>query len=157
MINIIRNFGVGVSPAQKLQQKSQAIVLTNAQGTSKVPQPPVDLFTQSGPRGILLNWRMPSGFNSDIAGWKVYKDNESTLFSAINNPNTTQVFIESSSGTQPPVTNLFVSSINKMGIESAKVNTKSAAAVEASAPPMPTTPPTYQIPNFHLPPGIPYP
>src|SRR5262249_52711313 len=109
----------------------------------KKPVAPRDVFVQSGPRGILVNWRMGAGFTADIAGWRLYKDDENSHFADILDPNTQQHFIESTAGSTPPVTNIFVSSINQLGFESAKVQAQSTATVEAGAPTMPGTPPTY--------------
>ena len=114
-------------------------------GTSRGPQPPRDVFVQSGPRGVLINWRPPIQ-NADIAGWRIYKDDEKSLFAEVHEPNTTQHFVEATAGSTPPVGNFFVSAINKLGKESSIVQVQGAATAEASAPTMPSTPPTYTTP-----------
>lgn len=117
--------------------------MLRTRGTGNKPLPPRDLYVQPGPRGILLNWRIPAKSPIDIAGYRVYKDNENSLFAEIKDPTTVQAFVESTAGASPPTTNLFVSTINQLGVESAKVQIQGVATAEASAPVMPPTPPTY--------------
>lgn len=150
---ILRNYGKGMNQQQRLTARNQATTMVITQGTSKIPLPPRDVFAQSGPRGVLLNWRPPGGFNTDIAGWRIYKDNESSLFAEIKDPATTQHFVDATAGSTPPVTNFFVSSINKTGVESGKVQIKASAISESSAPTMPSTPPSYYIPPGTVIPG----
>jgi hypothetical protein len=86
---------------------------------------------------------LPAGLNSEIQRWRVYKDDENTLYAEVNDRGTRQHFIESTSGSTPPVTNIFVSSLNSLGIESQKVQAQGQAATEAGAPTMPSVPPGY--------------
>ncbi len=148
---ILSGYGVNMSPQQKTLARIQAKDMTITRGTAQKPGMPRDVFVQPGPRGVLLNWRPPAGFTADIAGWRIYKDNEQSLFAEIHEPGTTQHFIDATAGTTPPVTNFFVSSINKLGVESPLVQVQSTALVEASAPVMPSTPPTYQLPHINIP------
>lgn len=150
----MRNYGVGMTPTQRQAARSQAADMVRARGTGQKPQPPRDLFAQSGPRGILFNWRKANGFTDDISGYRIYKDDENTLFAEVHDPRTTQHFIESTAGSTPPVVNLFVSSVNNLGVESAKVQIQASAISEAGAPTMPTTPPTYTYTLPPLPPGF---
>jgi hypothetical protein len=92
----------------------------------------------------LGNWYQadPVAF-SDIVGWRVYKNDESTLYSDIRDRGTRQCMVETTAGSTPPTTNLFVSSVNAFGIESPKVQTQGKAAIEAGAPAMPGVPPGY--------------
>lgn len=143
---ILRDYGIGMNSQQRQVARSQASDMTIARGTGKLPLPPRDVFIQSGPRGILVNWIPAAGFTDDIAGWRVYKDNESSLFCQIKDPNTTQFYIETTAGSTPPVANVFVSSINKLGAESALIQAQGAALTEAGAPTMPGTPPGYTTP-----------
>jgi hypothetical protein len=140
---ILRGYGIGMSTEERFQARSQASDMTRARGTVRVPVPPRDIFLQPGPRGVLLNWRAGAGFTDDIAGYRIYKDDEQSLFCEIKDPSTTQHFVESSAGSTPPVTNFFVSSINKLGQESPLVQVQSQSKVEAGAPTMPGTPNTY--------------
>lgn len=141
---ILRNYGIRMSSEQRQVAKAQAADMVRSRGTGQKPSPPRDVFLQSGPRGLLVNWRLPAGLNSDVAGFRIYKDNENALFAEIRDPNTTQHFIEATAGTTPPTTNIFVSSINKLNVESATIQAQGAALTEAGAPTMPSTPPTYQ-------------
>jgi hypothetical protein len=149
---IVRGYGVGMTPQERAVARSNAADAVRNRGTAKKPLPPRDLLAQSGPRGILVNWRKGAGFTSDTTGYRIYKGTEASLFAEIHDANTMQHFIEATAGAAPPVTNIFVSSINKLGVESAKVQVQSVAAVEAGAPIMPSTPPSFQI-NITLPPG----
>jgi len=146
MKTIIRGYGIRMTTEEKQTTKAQAADLVRTRGTSQAPQRPRDLFAQAGPRGILLNWLPPSGFSSDIAGWRIYKDDETKLFAEIRDAQVTQHFIESTAGTTPPVVNLFVSSFNRAGIESPKVQIQGTSLAETGAPSMPSTPPTYTTP-----------
>lgn len=148
---ILRGYGLGMSTLQRQQARTQAGDMIRTRGTNRVPGKPRDIFTQAGPRGVLLNWRLPDGFSDDVAGFRVYKDDETKLFAEVNDPHTTQYFAETTAGATPPVTNFFVSSINQLGVESPKVPIQSAALVEAGAPVMPVTPPTYTKPDTDRP------
>lgn len=140
---ILRNYGINMNPMEKQIAKAQAADMVRSRGTGKVPKPPRDLFVQSAPRGILLNWRPNAGFNNDVAGFRIYKDNETSLFAEIRDPSTTQHMIDTTASSSPPVVNLFVSSFNKLGMESPLVMVQGQAEVEAGAPPMPGTPGSY--------------
>lgn len=144
---ILRGYGNGMSTAQKQNARAQADDMTKVRGTARIPGQPRDVFAQSGPRGVLLNWRLPAGLSSDVAGFRIYKDDETKLFAEIKDPTTTQHFVEVTAGSSPPTTNFFVSSINGLGIESKPVMIQSSATVEAGAPSMPVTPPTYTKPD----------
>lgn len=143
---ILRGYGIRQNTGERQASRAQAADVVRTRGTSKVPGMPRDVFIQSGPRGILVNWLAPVGLSSDIAGWRIYKDDEMKLFADLKDPRTTQHFIETTSGATPPVTNIFVSAVNALGLESAKVQAQGAAAAESGAPSMPSTPPTYTTP-----------
>lgn len=138
---ILRNYGIRMTNEQKQVARAQASDMTRTRSTAQVPSPPRDLILQAAPRGILVSWSLPAGFNTDIAKWRVYKDTESNLYQEMADRGTRQCFVETSAGATPPVTNIFVSSINLLGYESQKVQAQGQAAVEAGAPPMPPSPP----------------
>lgn len=140
---ILRNYGIRMNTEQRQVARSQASDMVRTRGTARIPNPPRDIIPQPGPRGVLLSWSLPSGFADDITGWRVYKDDENTLYVELHDRGSRQHFIETTAGSIPPVSNFFVSSINALGQESAKVQVQSAAAVEAGAPPMPGSPPGY--------------
>jgi hypothetical protein len=129
-------------PAKAPQERIKASDYLTTRGTRTPPSPPRDLVAQSGPRGIYLTWKNPQVFD-DIAGWRVYKDDENTLYHAVLDRGTRQVFIETTAGSTPPNVNLFVSSVNSFGAESVKVQVQGKATTEAGAPTMPSVPPGY--------------
>ena len=142
---IMRGYGVGMTLDQRQSARTQAADMVRTRGTGRSPGAPRDVFTQSGPRGVLLNWRLPAGFSDDITGFRVYKDDETKLYAEVDDPNTTQYFVAVSAGSTPPTVNFFVSAVNQLGQESAKIPVQGSAAVEAGAPTMPVTPPTYIV------------
>jgi hypothetical protein len=140
---ILRGYGIRVTSEERQIARAQARDATLTRGTAQKPQPPRDIIVQNGPRGLLVTWNLPAGFNTDIQRWRVYKDNESSLYAEIFDRGTRQHFIEATAGATPPVVNVFVSSLNSLGIESRKVQAQGQAAVEAGAPSMPSVPPGY--------------
>jgi len=140
---ILRHYGIGMTTIQRQVARSQAADMTRTRGTARIPLAPRDILPQSAPRGVLLNWRIPDGFTDDIAGWRIYKDREDSLYAEIRDPNTTQHFVETTAGSAPPVTNFWVSAIGKLGQESPLVHVQGNALTESGAPTMPEAPPTY--------------
>jgi hypothetical protein len=140
---ILRSYGIRQTPEEKVVAKATARDLTLTRGTAQKPQTPRDIISQAGPRGLLVTWNLPAGFNSDIQRWRIYKNDENTLYSEVNDRGTRQCFIEATAGTSPPVTNVFVSSVNALGVESQKVQVQGVSAVESGAPSMPSVPPGY--------------
>lgn len=138
-----RGYGIRMNSEQRQLAKSQAKDIVLTRGTAQRPQPPRDIIVQSGPRGMLVTWNLPTGFNTDIQRWRVYKGDENTLYAEVFDRGTREHFIEATAGATPPVTNIFVSSVNNFGIESQKVQVQGSAAVEAGAPSMPSVPPGY--------------
>lgn len=140
---ILRGYGINMTNQERQVARSQAKDMTIARGTDRRPLAPRDVFLQSGPRGILVNFRAGAGFNGDLAGFRVYKDDESSLFAEIKDPSTTQHYIDATAGSAPPVVNIFVSAFSKLGRESPLVQAQGSSLVEAGAPAMPGTPSTY--------------
>lgn len=138
---ILRNYGIRMTTEEKQIARAQAADMTRTRATAQVPQLPRDIILQPAPRGILVSWGLPAGFSTDIARWRVYKDTENNLYQEMADRGTRQCFVETSAGAAPPVTNVFVSSVNLLGYESNKVQAQGQAAVEAGAPPMPPSPP----------------
>ena len=124
----------------KLQQASD---LLKVRGTPQRPQPPRDIVVQSGPRGLFVTWKTQDKQFADIVGWRVYKDDETTLFHEIKDRGTRQIFIETTAGATPPSVNVFISAVNARGVESPKIQAQGAALAEAGAPAMPGPPPGY--------------
>lgn len=140
---ILRNYGVNITQQERAKQRTQAKDMVIARGTDRKPGIPRDVSLTSGPRGILVNWRAPVDYTLDVAGYRIYKDDETKLFAEVRDPLTTQHFVDVTSGATPPTVNIFVSTISKLGRESAKIQAQGTATAEAGAPAMPTTPPTY--------------
>src|SRR6266852_6319697 len=128
---------------QRQVARAQARDLTLTRGTAQKPLPPREIITQAGPRGVLLSWSLPAGYNTDIQRWRIYKDDENTLYAELMDRGARQHFIEATAGATPPTTNFFVSSVNNLGVESQKIQVQASAAVEAAAPTMPSSPPGY--------------
>jgi hypothetical protein len=112
-------------------------------GTSKQPAPPRDLIAQSSARGVSVVWGLPSGANPDIAGWRVYSGDENTLVGKIADRGTRNFTVPANSGSTPPSNNIFVSSVNALGVESPKVQIQGKATVEAGAPALAVPPAGY--------------
>lgn len=143
---ILRGYGVGMSAGERQNARTRAADLTRTRGTTLVPQPPRDIICQSAPRGVLVTWNYPA-VNFDIQRWRVYKGNEQTLFAEIKDRGTRQCFVDLTAGASPLVVNVFVSSLNSAGVESAKVQSQGSAIAEAGAPSLPTSPPEYNDVN----------
>ena len=140
---ILRDYGKNQTPQERTKARTQAQDITIARGTDRKPGIPRDISLTSGPRGILVNWRAPVDYTLDVAGYRVYKDDETKLFQEVRDPLTTQCFVEATASTTPPTVNIFVSTVSKLGRESAKIQAQGTATAETGAPAMPTTPPTY--------------
>lgn len=140
---ILRNYGIRMTLEERQVARAQAADMNRTRGTSQKPQPPRDLIAQQAPRGIFITWSLPNGFNADIQRWRVYKDTETSLYAESNDRGTRQCLIETTAGATPPTVNIFVSSVNSLGVESQKVQIQGTAATEAGAPSMPSPPPGY--------------
>jgi hypothetical protein len=146
MKNILRGYGVGMTQQERQVARSQAADLTRTRGTTKIPQPPRDIICQPASRGVLVTWNYPQ-VNFDIQRWRVYKDDELTIFAEIKDRGTRQCTVPSTAGVSPPIINVFVSSLNSFGTESAKVQAQGKAIAESGAPTQPTSPPEYNSVN----------
>lgn len=131
---------------QQAAERVKSADYLRVRGTDRPPSPPRDIQTQPGPRVILVTWKLPT-VSQDIAGWRVYKDDENTLFHEFHDRGTKQCVVEVSAGATPPTVNVFVSSVNALGVESVKVQAQGSASVEAGAPTMPGVPPGYNNEN----------
>jgi hypothetical protein len=116
-----------------LDQRRQAGELVRNRGTNKRPSPPRGLIAQSGSRKCLVTWEFPPIYK-DIVGWNIYKGTESQKLDTIKDPNTRQYAVDCSAGAAPPTVNIYISSVNALGIESQKVQVQGKATAEAGAP-----------------------
>lgn len=131
------------TPDERWQTRQQVTDFVRQRGTEKPPAPPRDIIPQSSSRGVFLVWALPPGQNQDIAGWRIYKDDENTLLDKIPDRGTRKYFVPASSGSTPPTINIFVSSVNSLGVESAKVQVQAKATAETGAPSIPSVPTGY--------------
>lgn len=98
-----------------LQENAGAVI--QVIGGRKRPDPPRSLIAQAGSLEALITWNSPQK-DSDIVGWRVYKDNESNLLQAITDAVTRKIVVKLPSNTP---TGIYVSSVNARGKESIKV------------------------------------
>jgi len=131
------------TPAEQWQTRQQVTDYVRQRGTSRQPNPPRDVQVISSARGVLVLWSLPPGDATDISGWRVYKDNESTLLDKIPDRGTRKYFVDATSGSTPPTINIAVSSVNQLGVESTKVMATGKATAETGAPAIATTPASY--------------
>lgn len=122
----------------KYLNPAEAETWAKTNGTTGRPQPPRNLLAQSGSRKVLVTWDMPTVF-ADIIGWKIYTGNENAQLDSIYDPNVRQYSVPASSGSSPPVINIFVSSFSKTS-ESTRVQVQGSATAEAGAPSDPAPP-----------------
>lgn len=139
---IIRNYSYQAEPAKRYALRSQSVDMVIARGTSKKPLPPRDIIPQSGVQGVLVSWSLGAGFTGDINGWRIYKDDENTLYASIRDKGTRQYFVPASSGASPENINIFVSSINALGVESQKVQVQGKSLPTGSTT-VPSSPPGF--------------
>lgn len=129
-------------PVNVTTQRQQTLDFVRNRGTAKLPSAPRDIVAQSGPRGVLVTWGLPQVY-FDIVGYRVYKGDENTIYTEIRDRGNRQCFVESTAGSTPTVTNIFISALSQMGKESQKVQVQQKATSEAGAPAMPGSPPGY--------------
>lgn len=139
---VLRGYGTRMTAEERYTARSEAANLVRTVGTARVPQPPTGLIAQSSPRGVQVTWNYPE-VNQDIQRWRVYKDNENLLFAEIKDRGTRQCFVDATAGASPSTINVFVSSVNAAGVESAPVQIQGKAIAEAGAPALPSAPPEY--------------
>lgn len=128
---------------EAFNQRAQAIDFIRTRGTSQPPNPPRDITAQAAPRGVYLTWGLPPGDASDIAGWKVYSPDELTLIGKLSDRGTRTFTVPTTAGTTPPTVNIFISSVNGLGVESPKVLITGKAIAETGAPTQPSVPPGF--------------
>jgi hypothetical protein len=129
-----------LGPAQPILERAlqeTAGTVLQVAGSTKQPDPPVSLIVQAGPLNVLLTWNAPFRLGG-VAGYRVYKDNESNLITAIHDPSVRQVTVPLPANTP---TALYVSCVNALGIESVKVLKIGSAGVSGTTPP--SLPPGY--------------
>ena len=139
-------YGKPDNPADRQFKRFQATDQIRIRGTAQTPPAPRDVMAQSGPRGVLLTWSLPDSRDAQtsyVTGYRVYKNDEQTMYAQIKDRGTRSIFVETSAGSTPPPTNFFVSCINALGMESTKTHVTWQATTEAGAPTMPNVPNGY--------------
>ena len=139
-------YGQAKTPGERQTLRAQVTDMVRVRGTVQIPPPPREVTIQSAPRGLLVTWSEPDPRNPGtkfINGWRVYKGDEKTLYDQIRDRGNRQKFVETTAGTTPPVTAIYVSSVNALGAESQTVQALGSAIAETGAPTMPSSPPEY--------------
>jgi hypothetical protein len=109
-------YGAALPILQRMNQEASRTTSVLA-GSRKRPDPPRSLISQSGSLEALITWNAPQKF-ADIVGWRVYRDNESSLVDSIFDPNSRQYKPKLPANTP---TAFYVSSINSLNVESIKI------------------------------------
>lgn len=131
-----------LSQSQVYRTRQQATDFIRQRGTSDQPGAPRDIIVQASALSVLISWSLPAGDSSDISGWRVYTPDEGTLApgGSIQDRGVRQLSVPGTSGL---ALNVFVSSVNALGVESTKVQAQGTSAAFAGAPPVPSAPPGY--------------
>jgi hypothetical protein len=111
-------------------------------GTPQNAMPPRDIQVQSAAGGVQVSWKLPTT-HDNIAGWRVYVNNESNLAAQIRDKGTRQIFVPLSSGSSPTASNIMVSAFTTLGRESAKVVKQGTPSTQTASTTVPTVPPGY--------------
>src|SRR5579883_1187670 len=93
---------------QRALQETAASVLPLVSSRRR-PDPPRNLISQPGSLEALITWNAPIKFN-EVAGWRIYRDNEGNLVDTILDPNSRQYRPKLPANT---ATAFYVSAINK--------------------------------------------
>jgi hypothetical protein len=107
----------GARPVIERVFRETAATVTPLASIRKRPDPPRSLIAQSGSLEALITWNAPQKSN-DIAGWRIYKDDEKTLIDSILDPAARQYRPKLPANTP---TAFYISAINGAGRESIKV------------------------------------
>jgi hypothetical protein len=134
---------VSSSPKENWQNRIRVADTVSTRGTNQRTDPPRDIQAQPSSRGALVTWKLPATRSRQIAGWRVYLNDEHTLFQSINDRAVRQCLVTLTSGASPQSYNIFVSSVNSYGSESVKARATAKATAESGAPAVPSPPPGY--------------
>jgi hypothetical protein len=129
------------NPQAMAEHRRRAAEIIRSRGSGQRPFPPRSVTTQPGSRKVLVTFAVDPG-NPDTTKHRVYKDTESRLFVELA-AGVNQCEVSASTSATPSPINVFVSAVNRAGLESRKVLTQCAPAAEAagSAPPPDAEPP----------------
>src|SRR6185312_622763 len=112
------------TPSERWQTRQQVTDFVRQRGTEKQPGPPRSIIAQAAPRAVQVTWGLPPGDATDIVGWRVYSGTENNLVGKIADRGTRQFLVPATAGT---TINIFISSINALGVESTKKQIQGSA------------------------------
>ena len=110
-----------------MQETAQ--VLLQTVGSQARPDPPRSLISQPGPLNALITWNAPQN-TTNIAGWRIYQNDETNLVLSIMDVNVRQYSPTLAAGVG---TAFYVSSVNQLGVESIKVQVIAVAGAAGSS------------------------
>lgn len=113
-------------------------------GSERAPDAPRSLIFQKASRGAVVSWALPARYQ-DVRSFRIYADNETSLYGETSDRGARQYFVESQGGDTPPKRLVFVCAVSITGRESKKVGIHIQAATElgVAAPSQPSSPPGY--------------
>jgi hypothetical protein len=117
MFQSLPNDFAGAKPILERVMRETAVAVTPLISTRKRPDPPRSLISQPGSLEATITWNAPAKA-TDIALWRIYRDNENNLVDSIPDPNARQYRPKLPASTP---TAFYVSSVNSAGRESIKV------------------------------------
>lgn len=92
-----------------------------------IPQPPQSLRSESGSLEATLFWNSPQNLEG-IAGWRVFRGNESTLMFETKDPNLRQLKVKMAGGGAKEM--FYISSVSELGRESPKIGVLAASTTD---------------------------
>lgn len=101
--------------------RAQTADSLRVRGTGYLPPSPNGLRLAKSGTVITANWDVPVVQKSPIVGWRIYLDTESNQVQSIRDANCTQAQITIVAGSKH---NVFISSVNALGKESALVSSQ---------------------------------
>lgn len=130
---------LALSAEERIQALRVAANAVASLGTEVAPEPPRNIIAQPGSRKAVVTWLQPQR-SADVTGYRIYKDNEGSIVATVESGDALRYEVPLSSGSTAPVTNIFISSVNAGGKESARIQVQCAAIVEVAAPSDPAPP-----------------
>jgi len=108
-----------------MRAKRRSGDLFNARGLATRPPPPRNIIVSGTHAVLIVKWDAPAfPLVNYVNGWRIYLDTESNLVASISDAALTTYQV-SIGDTQKH--NIFVSSLNRMGLESRKVQAQGSA------------------------------
>lgn len=108
-----------------MRARRQSGDLYNARGSASVPAPPRNILVTGGSKVLVVTWNAPVyPLSASVTGWRIYLNTESNLIGSISDAVLTTYQVGVSDTHKH---NIFVSSLNRMGLESRKVQAQGSA------------------------------